>query len=56
MFVEYIYIYMNNTTLKWHAETLQNWNISFQLKKQNTYQNIINNLKNKTPIKTKLTI
>jgi hypothetical protein len=39
MFVEYIY--MNSTTLKRYAETLQNWNISFQLKKQNTYWNEI---------------
>jgi hypothetical protein len=31
MFVEYIY--MNSTTPKRHAETLQNWNIPFQLNK-----------------------
>ena len=42
MFVEYIY--MNNTTSKRHAETLRNWNIPFQLKKQNTYWNGIDNL------------
>jgi hypothetical protein len=35
---------MNNTTPKWHVETLRNWNISFQLKKQNTYRNEIDNL------------
>ena len=47
MFVEYIYIYIyiyNNTAPKRHAETLQNWNIPFQLKKQNTYRNGIDNL------------
>jgi len=46
MFVEYIYIYiyMNSTIPKRHAETLQNWNISFQLKKRNTYRNGIDNL------------
>jgi hypothetical protein len=42
MFVEYIY--MNSTTPKRHAETLRNWNITFQLKKQNTYRNGIDNL------------
>jgi len=42
MFVEYIY--MNSTIPKRHAETLRNLNISFQLKKQNIYQNGINNL------------
>jgi len=42
MFV--IYIYMNSTTPKRHAETLRNWNISFQLKKWNTYRNKIDNL------------
>jgi hypothetical protein len=42
MFIEYIY--MNSTTPKQHAETLQNWNISFQLRKQNTYRNGIDNL------------
>jgi hypothetical protein len=41
MFVEYIY--MNSTTPKRHAETLQNWNIPFQLKKQNIYRNGIDN-------------
>ena len=35
---------MNSTTPKRHAETLRNLNISFQLKKQNTYQNRIHNL------------
>ena len=35
---------MNSTTPKWHAETLQNWNIPFQLKKRNTYRNGIDNL------------
>ena len=35
---------MNNTTPKRHAETPQNKNIPFQLKKQNTYQNEIDNL------------
>jgi hypothetical protein len=46
MFFEYIYIYiyMNSITPKRHAETLQNWNISFQLKKQNIYRNEIHNL------------
>ena len=44
MFVEYIYIYMNSTTPKRHAETLRNWNIQFLLKKQNTYRNGIDNL------------
>jgi hypothetical protein len=42
MFVEYIY--MNSTIPKRHAETLRNWNIPFQLKKQNTYRNEIDNL------------
>jgi hypothetical protein len=42
MFV--IYIYMNSTTPKRHAETPRNWNIPFQLKKQNTYRNRIDNL------------
>ena len=49
MFVEYIYIYMNSTTPKWHAEILWNWNISFQLKKKNTYQNGIDNLNHNSP-------
>jgi len=46
MFVEFIYIniYENSTTPKRHVETLRNWNIPFQLKKQNTYQNGIDNL------------
>ena len=44
MFMEYIYIYMNSTTPKRHAETLRNRNISFQLKKQNIYRNGIDNL------------
>ena len=35
---------MNSTTLKRHAKTLRNWNIPFQLKKQNTYLNRIDNL------------
>jgi hypothetical protein len=35
---------MNSTTSKRHAEIFQNWNILFQLKKQNTYQNEIDNL------------
>jgi len=35
---------MNSTILKRHVEILRNWNISFQLKKQNTYQNRIDNL------------
>jgi hypothetical protein len=33
---------MNSITPKRHAETLRNWNILFQLKKRNTYQNRIN--------------
>ena len=36
---------MNSTIPKRHAEMLRNWNILFQLKKQNTYQNGIDNLK-----------
>jgi hypothetical protein len=40
----YIYIYMNSTTPKRHIETLWNRNIPFQLKKQNTYRNGIDNL------------
>ena len=40
----YIYIYINSTTPKRHVETLRNWNIPFQLKKQNTYRNGIDNL------------
>jgi hypothetical protein len=35
---------MNSTTSKRHAGTLRNWNIPFQLKKRNTYQNGIDNL------------
>ena len=35
---------MNSTTPKRHAETLRNRNIPFQLKKQNTCQNGIDNL------------
>jgi hypothetical protein len=35
---------MNNTTPKRHAETFRNRNIPFQLKKQNTYRNEIDNL------------
>ena len=35
---------MNSTIPKRHAETLQNRNISFQLKKQNTCRNGIDNL------------
>ena len=35
---------MNSTTPKRHAETLRNRNISFQLKKRNTYRNGIDNL------------
>jgi hypothetical protein len=42
MFVEYVCV--NSIIPKRHAETLQNWNISFQLKKQNVYQNEIDNL------------
>ena len=34
---------MNSTTPKRHAETLRNRNISFQLKKRNTYRNGIDN-------------
>ena len=48
MFVEFIYIYMNSTTPKRHAETLRNWNIPFQLKKRNTYRNEIDNLDQNT--------
>jgi hypothetical protein len=39
---------MNSTTPKRHAETLQNWNIPFQLKKRNTYRNEIDNLDQNT--------
>ena len=39
---------MNSTTSKQHDETLWNWNISFQLKKRNTYQNGIDNLARRT--------
>jgi len=35
---------MNSTTPKRHAEIFWNWNISFQLKKQNIYRNRIDNL------------
>ena len=42
---------VNSSIPKRHAKTLWNWNISFQLKKQNTYQNGIDNLdfNSKTP-------
>jgi len=40
----YIYIYIYSTTSKRYVEILRNWNIPFQLKKQNTYQNEIDNL------------
>jgi len=43
-FLRIIYIYMNSTTPKWHAETLRNRKIPFQLKKQNTCRNEIDNL------------
>jgi hypothetical protein len=41
----YIYIYIYNSSIsKRHTEILWNWNILFQLKKQNANQNGIDNL------------
>jgi len=45
MFIEYIYIYIyEQYNPERYTETFQNWNISFQLKKQNTFRNEIDNL------------
>jgi len=43
-YVCWIHTHTNSTTPKWHAETLLNWIIPFQLKKQNIYRSGIDNL------------